>query len=521
MTRRKQKNRVRQDGHPAKNGQVRKPAATPAAAQPLRVTNPHAAGIDVHAEVHWVAVPPEAAPPPAQNHPAHLPPWVRSFGTCTADLEMLADWLQECGVTTVAMEATGVYWIGLFELLERRGFEVYLVDPRQSKRAPGRPKTDVLDCQWLQRLHSYGLLSPSFRPSDQVVVLRSYLRQRQMLITYGGQHIQHMQKALEQMNVKLAEAVSDITGVTGMAIIGAILAGERDPLKLAKLRNDKCQKTEAQIARALYGNWRQEHLFALKQAVELYEFYQQRLRECDAHLEAQLATFEDQSGGEVVPYKPRQRRRSNNEARFDVRQRLFQMAGVDLTLIEGIDESTALVVLSEIGTDMSKFPTSKQFVSWLGLCPQHQGSAGKIKSRRVRRGQNRAARAFRLAGQGCHHAKNALGAFYRRIQARAGGPKAVVATARKIAERVYRLLKYGEDYVRQEMAAAEEAYRLRLLKSLARKAQEMGYQLVPATAAAHTYKGYRAAPALGAGACTVAIRFQQTQKIVGEGESVC
>jgi transposase len=454
------------------------------AAEPLGVHNPHAAGIDVHAQVHWVAVPSGAAPAPPKNHPANLPPWVRAFGTCTADLEMLADWLRQCGVTTVAMEATGVYWIALFELLERRGFEVYLVDPRQSKRAPGRPKTDVLDCQWLQRLHSYGLLTPSFRPADQVVVLRSYLRQRQMLISYGGQHIQHMQKALEQMNVKLAEVVSDITGVTGMAIIKAILAGQRDPLKLAKLRNHKCKRTEAEIARALYGNWRDEHLFTLRQAVELYEIYQEKLRVCDQQLEAHLQTFADKSGGEVLPPKPRKRPRPHNQARFDVRQRLFQMAGVDLTLIEGIDESTALVILSEIGTDMSRFPTCKQFTSWLGLCPQHQGSAGRIKSRRIRRGQNRAARALRLAGQGCHHAKNALGAFYRRIQARCSAPKAVVATARKIAERVYRLLKYGEAYVRQEMHAYEEAYRLRLVKGLARKAQELGYRLEPAAVTA-------------------------------------
>ena len=265
-----------------------------------------------------------------------------------------------------------------------------------------------------------------------------------------------------------------------MSIIRAMLRGERDPLQLAKYRNDKCQRTEAEIARALYGNWREEHLFALQQAVELYEIYQHKLRECDQKLEAHLQTFADQSGGEVLPRKPRQRKRMNNQARFDVRQRLFQLAGVDLTLIEGIDESTALVILSEIGTDMAKFPTCKQFTSWLGLCPQHQGSAGRIKSRRIRRGQNRAARALRLAGQGCHHAKNALGAFYRRIQARSGAPKAVVATARKIAERVYRLLKYGEAYVRQEMDAYEQAYRIRLTQGLAHKAKELGYQLVPA-----------------------------------------
>src|SRR5262245_41196500 len=234
--------------------------------EPLRVTHRHAAGIDVHAATHWVAVPPEDAPPPPANHPTNLPPNVRRFGTCTADLIALADWLRQCGVTTIAMESTGIYWIALFELLESRGFEVYLVEPRQSRHAPGRPKTDVLDCQWLQRLHSYGLLSASFRPAEQVVVLRSYLRQRQMRIRYAGQHVQHMQKALEQMNVQLTEVINDVTGVTGMAIIQAILRGERDPLQLAKLRNDKCKRTEAEIARALYGNWRAEHLFALRQA---------------------------------------------------------------------------------------------------------------------------------------------------------------------------------------------------------------------------------------------------------------
>jgi transposase len=296
-----------------------------------------------------------------------------------------------------------------------------------------------------------------------------------MLIEYGGSHIQHMQKALEEMNVKLTEAVSDITGVTGLAIIKAILRGERDPLQLAKLRHHRCQRTEAEIARALYGNWRAEHLFALRQALELYEFYQTRVRECDAQLEAYLKTFEDKSGGK--PLAPKRRKQKANGPVFDVRGSLHRLCGVDLTVIEGIDEATALVILSEIGRDMSKFPGVKQFVSWLGLCPQHRGSAGKIKSRRIRKGCNRAAKALRLAAQGCHHAKNALGAFYRRIQARCGGPKAVVATARKIAERVYRLLKYGEEYVRQEMNACEEAYRQRLVKGLARKAAELGYRL--------------------------------------------
>jgi transposase len=450
--------------------------------EPLRVANPHAAGIDVHAAVHWVAVPPDHVPPKSvgatTGGATNVPPHVRHFGACTADLELLADWLHQCGITSVAMESTGVYWIPLFELLERRGFVVYLVDPRQPKHAPGRPKSDVLDCQWIQRLHSYGLLTASFRPEDQVVVLRGYLRQRHMLIRYAGQHVQHMQKALEQMNVKLPEVVSDITGVTGLAIIKAILTGEREPRELAKLRHERCHRTEAEIARALHGNWRAEHLFALKQALALYQEYQRLLRECDVQLEAHLATFADKSGGQKLAPKPRRCGRKSNEPIFGVRSALHRMSGHDLTVLEGIDDNTALVILSEIGTDMSKWPTEKHFTSWLGLCPQHQGSAGKIKSRRVRRGRNLAARAFRLAAQGCHHAKNALGAFYRRIQARCGGIKAVFATARKIAERVYRLLKYGVEYVRQGVDAYEAAYRERLMRGLASKAKSLGYSLV-------------------------------------------
>jgi len=456
----------------------------PRSAEPLHVTHRHAAGIDVHSAVHWVAVPPEDAPPPPADHPANLPAHVRSFGTCTADLIALADWLQQCGVKTIAMESTGIYWIPLFELLESRGFEVYLVEPRQSRHAPGRPKSDVLDCQWLQRLHSYGLLTGSFRPVEQVVVLRSYLRQRQMLIRYAGQHVQHMQKALEQMNVKLAEVVSDVTGVTGMAIIQAILRGERNPLELAKLRNDKCKRTEAEIARALYGNWRAEHLFALRQAVELHAFYRQQLHKCDEQLQACLASFADQSKGQPQPRRQRRHVKRVNEPTFDVSGALYRMAGVDLTVLEGVDPNTALVLLSEVGPDVSRFPTVKHFTSWLGLSPQHQGSAGKIRSRRVRHGACRAGRALRLAVQGCYHAKNALGAFYRRIQARAGAPKAIVATARKLAERVYRLLKYGAEYVCQKIEVYEAAYRARVVKGLARKAAELGYRLEPAAATA-------------------------------------
>ncbi len=460
-----------------------KTAARPRPARRLRVTNPHAAGIDIHANTHWVAVPAGNGPPPPPDHPPNLPTHVRSFGACTADLHRLTDWLTACGVTTVAMESTGVYWIPLFELLEARGFEVYLVDPRQSRHAPGRPKSDVLDCQWLQRLHSYGLLTASFRPAEQVVVLRSYLRQRQMLLRYAGQHVQHMQKALEQMNVKLTEVVSDITGVTGMAIIRAILAGERDPGRLAEYRNVMCKRTQAEIARALAGNWRAEHLFALRQAVALYEFYRQRMRECDAQLVVHLRTVADLTDGRPVPapVKGQVSARNPNAPAFSgVREALYRMAGVDLTVLEGVSESTALVILSEVGPDVSRFPSAKHFTSWLGLSPLHRSSAGKLHRRGVRRGMNRLGQALRVAVQGCHHAKNALGAFYRRIKARAGAPKAIVATARKLAERVYRLLRYGEAYVRQDVEAYETAYRARVVKGLTRRAGELGYRLVAA-----------------------------------------
>jgi len=448
--------------------------------QGLQVT-PHAAGIDVHSAVHFVAVNPADLPAGFVPDDPQLPSGVRTFGAFTCDLEALAAWLKDCHIKTVAMESTGVYWIPLYELLESQGFEVILVDPRQTKHAPGRPKSDVADCQWIQRLHSYGLLTASFRPTDEIVVWRAYQRQREMLIRYAGQHVQHMQKALEEMNIKLTEVVDDITGATGMKIIKDIVRGVRDPDKLAKHRNVRCKASEAEIARSLCGNWRAEHLFSLQQALEVYEFYHQQMRVCDEKIEACLRQFADKSGGEILTAKPCNKR--GNAVSFDARTLLFRMAGVDLTVIEGISELTALTILSEIGTDMSRFPSAKNFVSWLGLCPNHRGSAGKIFSRRVRKGANRAGRALRMAGQSCHHAKTALGAFYRRIQARCGGPKAVVATARKIAERVYRLLKYGEEYVRKAEKAYEEAHQKRTLKGMAKRAESLGYKLVPITTA--------------------------------------
>jgi transposase len=433
----------------------------------LAAVNLHAAGIDVGAEAHYVAVPPCDDPQP-----------VRCFGAYTVDLAAIADWLALCGITTVALESTGVYWIPLFELLESRGFEVLLVDPQQVQKIKGRPKSDVHDCQWLQRLHTFGLLASAFRPPDQVCILRSYLRQRAMLLTYAGQHIQHMQKALTQMNIKLQHVVSDVTGETGMAIIRAILAGERDPAQLAHLRNYRCQHDEDTIAKALHGHWREEHLFALAQAVALYDMYHQQISACDRQIEAHLETFAERRTSEALPPVLRPRKRTRNRPRFDVRGALHRMTGVDLTAIEGIDEPTALTIISEIGLDMGRWPTVKHFTSWLGLCPHHQVSGGKVLSRSTKPCANRAATALRLAASCLQRSQSALGAFFRRMKARLGTPKAITATAHKLARLIYMLLKHGTAYVRQNMADYEQQYRNRMVQNLTRRAKVFGYVLV-------------------------------------------
>jgi transposase len=439
-------------------------------AQHLPVVQPEAAGIDVGSAEHWVAVGPDRDAQP-----------VRRFAAFTADLVRLADWLAACGIKAVALEATGVHWIPLFELLEARGFEVFLIDPRQTRTVKGRPKTDRLDCQWVQRLHACGLLAGSFRPPDQIVVLRGYLRQRHMLIRYAAQHAQHMQKALEQMNVQLAEVVSDSTGVTGLSILKAILAGERDPAELAKLRNIHCKANEAGIAQALEGNWREEHLFALAQALALWEFYRQQVRDRDARIERYLGTLPDRSAGKPpLPPKRRQRQRRANEPAYDARGLAYRVSGVDLTAIEGIDQATALVLIAEVGPDLSRFPSSKHFCAWLGLCPQHKVTGGKVQSRRVRPGVSRAAKALRLAAYALHHSKSALGAYGRKMKARLGAAKGIVAVAHKLARLVDALRTRGQAYVAQAMEDDEQAYRVRKAKGLARQAEELGYRLVPA-----------------------------------------
>jgi len=397
---------------------------SPMLAEALQVCHPHAAGIDIGEAEHWVAVPPGCDPQP-----------VRRFGTFTVDLDALADWLIDCGVTTVAMASTGVDWMPFFELLEARGVQVLLIDPRQAKRAPGRPTTDRLDCQWLQRLPTYGLLAGAFRPEAQVCVLRNYLRHRQMLLTSAAHHMQHMHKAFQQMHLTLTQVVSDLTGATGMAIMKAMVAGERDPQRLATLRNAHCQHDADDIAKALQGTWHAEHLFALRQAVELSAFSHQQIAHCDQQIKAHLVTCADTSAGQPLPPKAR-RSKKTNAPRFDARTPLSRLAGVDLTTIEGIEENTALVILSEIGTDMHRWPSVQHCWSWLGLCPQHKISGGKVLSRRVRPGAHRVTVALRLAARSVHHSQSALGAFFRRMKARLGTPKAITATAHKLARLV-------------------------------------------------------------------------------------
>jgi len=414
----------------------------------LEHINRHAAGIDIGSRSHFVAVPEGSDEQP-----------VREFSTFTGDLEELAEWLISCNITTVAMESTGVYWIPVFEILERRGLEVRLVNARHVKNVPGR-KSDVLDCQWLQQLHTYGLLQGAFRPADEVCTLRAYVRQRSTLVRSAASYIQRMQKALTQMNLQLHHVVTDITGATGMRIIKAILDGERDPETLASMRDPRCRNSQSTIARSLKGNYRPEHLFGLQQAVELYEFYQTKIVDCDRRILDQLRSFDDHAGP------------------GSVEDALIRMSGTDLTSIDGIDTTTALKVLAEIGTDMSRFKSSKHFASWLGLSPGTKVSGGKVLSSATKPSANKAAAALRMAAFTLFHSKSALGAYLRRLRARLGTPKAITATAHKLARLVYSMLAHGTAYTDAGQDYYEQRYRARALQNLKRKAQELGFELV-------------------------------------------
>ena len=431
----------------------------------LTITHPHAAGIDIGSRSHFVAVPPDRADVP-----------VREFPCFTVDLHALADWLQACGVDTVAMESTGVYWIPLYELLASRGFTVLLVNARHVKHVSGR-KSDVLDCQWLQQLLTYGLLRGAFRPTEPVCVLRALWRQRGMLLRHQSRFVQHMQKALTQMNIQLAHVIADVVGETGQRILRAIVAGERDGAILAAMKHPRLQASEADLAKSLQGTWRAEHLFALKQALNAFDFVGTQLTECDHEIEAQLHTLHAHDG---EPAKGKKRGRPRNAPPFDLRTRLFQMCGVDLTRIDGIDVTTALAVVSETGTDMSRFPSAGHFASWMGLCPGTKITGGKVLSGRTTRCANRAAQALRLAAAALRTSRSALGAYFRRLCARMDKPKAITAAAHKLARLIYTMLTKGEEYTDQGQDYFEAHYRERVLRQLSQRAQTLGMRLVVA-----------------------------------------
>jgi transposase len=409
---------------------------------------------------------------------------VRVFKTFTVDLYALADWLEYCGVDTVAMESTGVYWIPIYEILEACGFKVYLVNARHIKNVAGK-KTDILDCQWIQQLHTYGLLQASFRPPEDICALRSLVRHRDNLIRSCTREIQHMQKALQQMNIKLTNVISDISGVTGILIIRDVVAGERDPRKLAKHRDCRCHKSEEEIAKSLQGNYKPEHVFALKQALEAYDFYQKQISDCDVEIEKLYAAFEPRVDISEKPLPSRKGRRSKsskNEPDFNLRLYLYQMAGVDLTQIDGLSALTVQKVLSETGVDMSKWPTVKHFTSWLSLCPHNDKTGGKIIKSGTKKTQNRAAAALRMAAQSLAHSQSALGGYYRGMRAKLGAPGAVTATAHKLARIIYAMLKNQTEYRDPGGGYYEEQARQRAIKSLKRRAEKLGFDLVPTAA---------------------------------------
>lgn len=426
--------------------------------------NPHAAGVDLGSREHWVAVPQDRDPQP-----------VRGFGTFTADLEALAQWLKACRVTSVAMEATGVYWIPLFQLLERQGFQVLLVNARQIKNVSGR-KSDVLDCQWIQRLHTYGLLGASFRPADPYCVARSYLRYRDELVAARSTQTQHMQKALAQMNVQLNQVLSDVNGQSGLAIIEAILKGERNPLTLAALANIRVKASQNQIAKALVGDYRAEHLFQLQSAFDLYHTYEAKIAACDQALARELEQLPDRVDPKVKPLPAK----IDAQKKIDetLRLGLYRKLGVDVTAVEGVGALVGLTLLTEVGPDLSRFKTEKHFTSWLGLCPDNRISGGKVLSCRTRRVVNRLSDVLRLAATTLERSQTALGAYYRRMKAKLGAAEGITAMAHKLARILYRLLQQGEAYVRQGLVDYEKKHQARKLRNLQQAAESLGFELI-------------------------------------------
>lgn len=433
----------------------------------FEMINLNAAGVDAGAEHHWVSVPEERATPS-----------VRKFATTTRGLYELADWLVAAGIETVAVEATGVYCVPLLEVLDARGLKVLLAKPSSLKSVNDRQKTDMMDCQWIQLLHTFGLLRPSFRPTQLVATFRAYARQRRMLIEHASTSIEHMKKALVQMNVRIDRAVSDVTGVTGMAIIRAILSGHRDPVELAKLRDPRCSNSEEEIAQALLGKYSDEHLFALEQAVGTWDHYQRQISDCNARIERHAAHFEKKISREALPPVRRQEHVRKNVLPFAAREAFFEILGHDLTQIDGISVGTVSVFLSEVGTSVDAFPTFRHFASWLRLCPGSNTSGGKNRSGRNRKTANRLTTALRLAAQTLQTSKSALGSFYRRLRARLGPEKAITAAAHKLARMIYLTIKHDRLYVDPGPSYYEQRFKDRLLKGMEKRAKEFGYQLV-------------------------------------------
>jgi transposase len=438
------------------------------------ILQPNAAGVDIGATEIYIAVPADRDSQP-----------VRCFPTFTAHLKAAADWLGECGITSVAMESTGVYWIPFFQILEASGFEVFLVNARHVKNVPGR-KSDVSDCQWLQYLHSVGLLRASFRPEQAVCAVRSILRHREGLVQMASIHVQHMQKALDQMNLQLHHVISDITGLTGMAIIDAILNGERNPRVLSKLRDSRIKASEETIAAALVGDYRSEHVFTLRQSLTAYRQYQQLIGACDSEIEQRLITFDSKIDVAQTPLgKPKDRHKPRrNEMKFDLRKHLYRVFGVDLTEIPGINTLTAHVLFAEVGPELSRFASASAFASWLGLCPDNRISGGKILSVQTRPVRNRAATALRLAAQSLHRSQSYLGNYYRRMRAKLGTPQAITAAAHKLARVVYHLLTTGTSYDESVFTSYEAQHRNRMEARLRQHARKLGFDLIATPAVA-------------------------------------
>lgn len=437
----------------------------------LEIVHPDAAGIDIGGSEHWVAIAPERDEQP-----------VRCFDCFTADLEQMADWLVERGVRSVAMQSTGVYWIPVFEILQQHGLEVYLVNARHTKNLPGR-KSDIAECQWLLKLHTFGLLNNSFQPSDEIRTARTLWRYRAGWVEQASSSLQRMQKALTEMNIQLSNVLSDLSGVSGMRILQAILDGQRDPKALAALADPNVKASKKVIAKSLQGNWRDELLFVLQEELDQYRVLQKRIATCDSKLQEKLQAIGSKVDPEAQPLgpRPKNKRARGNAPKFDLRTELYRITGVDWTRVDGIDVQVAQTVIAEVGVDLSAFPSEKHFSNWLGLCPTNETSGGKVLKRRTPKVVHRAKVAFRQAASTLIRSQSYLGAQYRHLRTRLGAPKAITAMARKLACLFYRLLKYGKPYVDKGAQFYQDRYRSQQIKHLITRARRLGLQVIQPT----------------------------------------